>query len=189
MKTCSRWPWARTMDAPSPPTGGCIAGARTSSANWVKVIKTHLMAPNWCRSWTGVWAMAAGGEHTCVIQGPERGVVCWGRSLFGEVGTGESNLVITSPTETGLTGIAHIDSGPNSSMAIDQSGELWAWGNNTFGELGVCVRCASPHPYTDRVSGQRIGGGSQPHLFHRLVRQHLLYGAQLPWPARTRSRS
>jgi len=67
----------------------------------------------------------------------------WGDNVFGDVGNGtktpvSSPTVITFPTlSTGLTPtIVNTAGSPVHTLALDQDGRVWAWGNNCVGQLG-----------------------------------------------------
>ncbi|HSW56914.1 MAG TPA: Ig-like domain-containing protein, partial [Dehalococcoidales bacterium] len=64
----------------------------------------------------------------------------WGYNFTGQLGNGESTGVKSTPvqtsTSTGLTSPVTIDAGSGHSLAIDQSGQVWSWGQGGNGQLG-----------------------------------------------------
>lgn len=74
---------------------------------------------------TGVVAIAAGGNRTCVVLGVGT-VECWGNSRadFGR-----------TPVH-GLTGVAMIAMGGSHNCALSSSGGVFCWGDNRSGQLG-----------------------------------------------------
>jgi alpha-tubulin suppressor-like RCC1 family protein len=72
-------------------------------------------------------------------------VWAWGFNFYGELGNlAALGLYTPQPTpvqvmvnaSTPLSGVTKIVAIGNSSFAVDKSGELWAWGENSFGQLG-----------------------------------------------------
>lgn len=58
----------------------------------------------------------------------------WG---FGYLGNGEGHSSFTTPTQiASLTNIRSVHPGLTHTLAVDDNGELWAWGLNTYGQLG-----------------------------------------------------
>lgn len=81
-------------------------------------------------------------------------VLAWGSNTYGELGNG---TVASTPSQVpaaipGLTGVTSIVVDATSSQfALKADGTVWAWGNNTHGELGTgnTIRALSPR----QVSG------------------------------------
>lgn len=76
----------------------------------------------------------AGNGHTLILDNEE--VWCVGRNDHGQLGTGnyEGKDI---PVNTGFKDIVTISRGYDHSMAINESSELFVWGNNRFGQLGI----------------------------------------------------
>ena len=85
-----------------------------------------------------VTAVAAGGGHSLALD--SRGVVwAWGSNSDGQLGLGNFNgavfaLPITFPGGEIITAIA---GGAFYSLALDSAGNVWAWGSNCRGQLGI----------------------------------------------------
>jgi alpha-tubulin suppressor-like RCC1 family protein len=67
----------------------------------------------------------------------------WGYNHYGDLGTGTTAYQTSTPVQaiglSGITGIAAGGSywlGGDHALAVRQDGTVWAWGNNTDGELG-----------------------------------------------------
>ena len=61
----------------------------------------------------------------------------WGWNFTGQLGNGLNTPNLNLPAQVGTSNNwRKIDAGDQHSLAIDASGTLWAWGNNTFGQLG-----------------------------------------------------
>jgi alpha-tubulin suppressor-like RCC1 family protein len=84
---------------------------------------------------TGVEAIAAGGEHTCALM-KAGGVRCWGHNDDGELGDGSSMPRAMPPATDVLTGVKAISAGLNHSCALTEIGGVRCWGNDTYGQLG-----------------------------------------------------
>jgi len=84
-------------------------------------------------------AVAAGGAHSLALDAC--GVVyAWGLNDAGQLGTNSlaalERFAIPSVFPPGTT-ITAIAAGGDHSMALDSQGNLWGWGNNLHGQLGI----------------------------------------------------
>ncbi|KPA10367.1 BNR repeat domain protein, partial [Candidatus Magnetomorum sp. HK-1] len=64
----------------------------------------------------------------------------WGSNEYGQIGDGESGAINDrhEPVQVeSLSGIISIDAGNTHSIALDQDGDLWVWGQNISGQLGT----------------------------------------------------
>jgi Regulator of chromosome condensation (RCC1) repeat/Bacterial Ig-like domain (group 2) len=81
--------------------------------------------------------ISAGGKHTCAIA-TDGAAWCWGDGSSGALGTGSS--IPSSDTPVAVAGARtylRIASGRNHTCAIAGTGELFCWGGNSSGQLGV----------------------------------------------------
>jgi alpha-tubulin suppressor-like RCC1 family protein len=98
----------------------------------------------------GLLAVAAGGDSTCVLL-DDGTVRCFGGNGAGQIGNGEiANKLV--PVRVGADGEpwASVEIGVNHSCAINQASELWCWGRNLEGQLGLGH--ASPITVPTRVT-------------------------------------
>jgi len=84
------------------------------------------------------YALSATGYHTCIAR---NGLAyCWGRNRNGELGLGDA-MNRTTPTQVTLPGggtVAAISAGEGHTCAVeDGTQQLWCWGDNTHGQLGL----------------------------------------------------
>ncbi|KPA16408.1 hypothetical protein MHK_003370, partial [Candidatus Magnetomorum sp. HK-1] len=88
---------------------------------------------------TGNPAIAAGAYHSLAVRGGHE-VMAWGRNDIGQLGIGTSGEG-TSQTFpnilSGLKNIIDLAAGENHSLALSDNGSVWAWGNNSHGQLGI----------------------------------------------------
>ncbi len=99
------------------------------------------------RGWRG------GGSSTCAIGDDGSGafrLYCWGATGSGRLGVGPTPLA-TRRTEPDLVldlaaGPTAVDAGHEHSCAIDASGTVWCWGNNTRGQLGNLTTTGADRP-------------------------------------------
>lgn len=84
-------------------------------------------------------SITTGENHTCAnVDGVAQ---CWGASASGALGNGLSNTVVPKPVllasnSVKLGGQASISAGSSHSCSLTYSGEVYCWGDNTFGKLG-----------------------------------------------------
>jgi alpha-tubulin suppressor-like RCC1 family protein len=100
---------------------------------------------------TGVTAIAAGGSHSLALK-RDGTVWAWGKNTSGQLGNGtntNSNIPVAvsgigfaNPTVNAVTAIA---AGTSHSLAV-VAGQVWAWGDNSFGQLGNGTFVTSPTP-------------------------------------------
>jgi len=85
--------------------------------------------------WT---AIAAGSDHSLAIDA-DGNLWVWGHNYYGQLGNGNSgegaHELVPVQIRAGTKWSA-IAAGWDHSLAIDASGNLWAWGYNGFGQLG-----------------------------------------------------
>lgn len=83
-------------------------------------------------------AIASGSFHSCVLD--RRGSVrCWGHGGWGQLGAAadagtDSSVPVTVP---GLPPVVALALGEQHSCALSTAGEVYCWGGNQYGQLGV----------------------------------------------------
>jgi alpha-tubulin suppressor-like RCC1 family protein len=82
-------------------------------------------------------SIAAGSDHQVALDYYGR-VYTWGRNWDGQLGTGADwTEDCSSPVKLySLTGIIAVSSGENHCLALQNDGSVWAWGENTYGQIG-----------------------------------------------------
>jgi alpha-tubulin suppressor-like RCC1 family protein len=109
---------------------------------------------------TGITALSiAAGAFSAYVIGSDNNVYAWGDNSFGELGDGNT-VSSTTPVKVSLpVGVSAFDvaSGALSAYAIGSDGNLYAWGNNSSGELGDGSTSNSTTPV--KVS---LPGGATP---------------------------
>jgi alpha-tubulin suppressor-like RCC1 family protein len=83
-----------------------------------------------------VRAVASGGLHTIALKA-DKTVWAWGNNSQGQLGNGGAPGDSLAPVQvSGLTNIKSIAAGADHSLAVDESGNVFAWGSNSSGQLG-----------------------------------------------------
>lgn len=87
---------------------------------------------------TDYYSVSCGSYHNLSIK-TDGTLWAWGSNNLGQLGTGANTpQKIESPIQIGaLTDWAYVAAGTNVSFGVRTDGTLWAWGQNTNGQLGV----------------------------------------------------
>lgn len=100
-----------------------------------------------------VQKVSAGGTHSLALKG-DGTVWSWGDNSQGQLGSGEGSGSFATPRQaTGLSGVIAVDAGVGHSLALKSNGTVWAWGNNTDGELGIGTNTNSNVPVAVALPG------------------------------------
>jgi len=88
---------------------------------------------------TSVRSVAAGWQHALAVEN-DGSVWAWGWNYYGQLGNGTTSpFSFGSPTPArvqGIQGTVSVADGYGHSLALDASGNVWAWGANDQGQLG-----------------------------------------------------
>lgn len=88
---------------------------------------------------SGPRALAAGESHSLAIQ-PDGTMVAWGYNSAGQLGNANTGwwqqLQGTPVPVVGPTNVVAVAGGGYHSLAVESTGVVWAWGDNSSGELG-----------------------------------------------------
>ena len=95
--------------------------------------------------WLKATQVSAGGWYALAID-EDGNTWAWGQNNSGQLGNGTSTSYnvanpvpqkVQYPTNGGTVKAVQISAGRWHSLAIDKEGNAWAWGFNTWGELGI----------------------------------------------------
>ncbi len=93
-------------------------------------------SPSQIPSLKGVAAAAAGNNHSVVLLN-DGTVWTFGDNTLGQLGDDSNSLSRSLPLSVpSLRNIVSIASGANFTLALQNNGTVWAWGDNTNGQLG-----------------------------------------------------
>jgi alpha-tubulin suppressor-like RCC1 family protein len=83
-------------------------------------------------------AVDSGAAHSCAIK-TNKTVYCWGNNQFGQVGPGhnDSQYEYFVTPAVNLTDVNQISTGSYSTMALTSTGNVYVWGINSNGQLGL----------------------------------------------------
>ena len=127
---------------------------------------SNTLLPNVVNSLTGVVAAGAGDEHAFFSTADGK---LWGSgfNINGELGIGPNTPTSVS-TPVVIPGIEHVRSvsgGFFHSVALTENGEVYAWGNNGFGQFGDGTQQESRTPKLIMSGVTAVTAGSQHTLF------------------------
>ncbi|MGB9858596.1 MAG: Ig-like domain-containing protein [Moorellaceae bacterium] len=111
-------------------------GTTTSHTTPVQV-----KGPNGSGYLTDVVAVAAGYSHSLALRS-DGTVWAWGKNTYGRLGDGTTTnrttpVQVKGPNGNGyLTDVVAVAAGCDFSLALRSDGSVWAWGNNSYGQLG-----------------------------------------------------
>ncbi len=90
------------------------------------------------------YAISAGNLFTCGINNKAvGGLYCWGNNGFGQMGNGTTGTFYSAPVKANVltaTGgpavVTSVSAGGTTVCAVDNAGNGYCWGDNTYGEVG-----------------------------------------------------
>ena len=92
-------------------------------------------------------SVVAGSEHTCGLTA-EGQALCWGLNAGGELGIGEVSAYVAEPVAVaGSHTFEALTTWWYSSCGLTTDGDVYCWGQNNEGQLGVPP---GSRPYSDR---------------------------------------
>lgn len=104
------------------------------------------------RTWVQV---STGGAHTCGVTS-EGALYCWGNNKDGQLGDDTLNSTSQPVGVATLSyDVVEVAAGSSHTCARLKSGELYCWGSNTFGQLGIGT--PESHRFPALVSGLPSG--------------------------------
>jgi alpha-tubulin suppressor-like RCC1 family protein len=85
---------------------------------------------------TNVKMISAGSDFNLALKF-DGSLWAWGGNIFGQLGNGKRSAMEAVPTPVlGLSGVASVAAGYVHGLALKYDGTIWAWGGNTFEQLG-----------------------------------------------------
>src|SRR5271165_576227 len=111
----------------------------------------------------GLVAIVAGANHTVAIDN-NGNVWAWGANTSGQLGNGDtSGTAQTYPVQAYIASVVTIAAGTSNSYALQGNGNVWAWGDNSVGELGngTTSTAVSATPTEITTLGSMVSLGNQ----------------------------
>ncbi len=123
------WCWG---DDRSGQVGRAAAGTCTSDLEGTVPCQ---VTPAQVAAGTGYRALAAGGDHTCALDGTGQ-AWCWGQNAYGELGTGDTLASAAPRAVSGAPAFVAISAGRRHTCAVTAAGAAYCWGADDAGQLG-----------------------------------------------------
>ena len=112
-------------------------------------------------------SLTASGDTNCGLT-TSAGAVCWGENLYGQTGTRSPSQIVFVPTPV-AAGVQWrlLDASWNHACGVDTNFDVYCWGLNNFGQLGMGTESAPVIPSSKVVSDKKFvqvsaGGASWP---------------------------
>jgi hypothetical protein len=85
----------------------------------------------------GIVALAAGANHSAAID-QNGNVWTWGSNTTGQLGNGDASGTAQSyPVQvSSVSNVVTVAAGATNTFALEENGQVYAWGSNTMGQLG-----------------------------------------------------
>jgi len=99
---------------------------------------TSSNVPKQIPNFGGVASITSGNYHSVVVK-TDGTVWTWGSNIFGQLGDGKvgGQYNTNVPKQVaGLTGVVQVNAGIGHNLAVKSDGTIWAWGDNSQGQLG-----------------------------------------------------
>lgn len=120
---------------------------------------------------TGIMQVVRGQSHAAALKA-DGTVWSWGANYNGQLGIGDAIGQHPAPVQTqlGTTALRQITAGVDfgdHTMGLMHSGQAWAWGNNSSGQVGINsfdTPQATPVQVQDATNYRSIGGGDNHSL-------------------------
>lgn len=94
----------------------------------------------------GYTYVSASGTHTCFI-GTDKNLYCTGDNNAGQLGVSPTPGPMQVPTlVSDLSDVVSVFAGQNYTCAVTGSGDLYCWGDNSYGQLGTGDTTSYVHP-------------------------------------------
>ena len=146
---------------------------------------TNGLTPAKISSLTSIVAVAGGGYHSVALKN-DGTVWAWGSNQYGQLGATTSGSTSSTPIQAGSTTISNVilvAAGQYDSMAVENNGSVWVWGDNSAGELGINASAgttpssATPQQVTGfGNSAVTLSSGSQANDSFVLMTNGMLWG-------------
>jgi alpha-tubulin suppressor-like RCC1 family protein len=93
---------------------------------------------------SGITAIAAGASFSMALKA-DGTVWTWGTNQYGQIGSGAASLFVATPYQVdNLNNVTEIVPGGVHCLALRNDGSVWAWGDDTHGQVGNGPTSTSP---------------------------------------------
>ncbi|MCF8208340.1 MAG: Ig-like domain-containing protein [Rhodoferax sp.] len=134
----------RQLDGSVYTWGGNVSGQLGRGTTTAVAIASNVPIPVVTTEFSKASAIAAGNAHVLAIR-TDNVLFAWGDNSSGQLGSAEPTVSKESlaPIKIPDGEWVAVAAGAAHSLGITTDGRLWAWGDNTFGQLGIKTQATS----------------------------------------------
>lgn len=148
----SIWSWGRNNN---------VQLGNGSNVNTCSPVREFCSATNWCD-------LSVGYFHTTAIK-TDGSIWAWGAGSYGRLGDGAAANRCSPVREVCLaTNWCRVSSGRSHNLALKTVGELWVWGEGSYGSLGIGntqARCSPVREICNATDWCAISAGKERNSF------------------------
>ncbi len=115
----------------------CLAQSGSNQLACYNLYSNQLKLPPEQHNIIGNYKVTVLGErHLCAISSQDSSTYCWGSNEKGQLATGDTENVFFPKKVFTSENFTTLALSLNNTYALDETGKIWGWGSNQYGQLG-----------------------------------------------------